>query len=300
MTSIDTTIVIPTYNRSQTLLRAIDSALDQTANNVEIIVVDDGSTDRTEELIESSYSKEIELIRYGENTGANFARTVGALVAEGEYISFLDSDDELHPNHIESVRQVLRTVSDKYAGVVVSNTVVEGDQKWVRQIQHENVSSEAILDGTVLNGFSSLTLRAEILKEFLPLDNELPSAQEDDLYIRLASEGYHLKGLQKSLVTYHRDNNQISENTDRRIRGQERILQKHSNILSDKYCTTICYNLGFLYYKNDEMEKCREALSMAVSYDPSLKHWYHYFASILGKKTFMKSITGKKMFREII
>lgn len=84
-------VVIPTYNRAKYICEAIDSVLAQTYKDHEIIVIDDGSTDNTKELL-NKYETKIKYI-YQENKGISAARNAGIKVAKGEYIAFLDSDD---------------------------------------------------------------------------------------------------------------------------------------------------------------------------------------------------------------
>jgi glycosyltransferase involved in cell wall biosynthesis len=88
-------VIIPTFNRAYSLPRAINSALNQTHGNVEVIVVDDGSTDETEELTKSTYATEprVRMVRQA-NAGVSAARNHGLALSKGEFISFLDSDDE--------------------------------------------------------------------------------------------------------------------------------------------------------------------------------------------------------------
>ena len=98
------TIVIPTYNRGQVIQGAINSSLDQTHPEIEIIVVDDGSTDDTEKIIASLISRapgrELRYLKQ-ENAGASAARNTGMLAAKGDFIQFLDSDDFLFSEKIE-------------------------------------------------------------------------------------------------------------------------------------------------------------------------------------------------------
>src|SRR5215831_11307850 len=92
-------IIVPTYNRSETIRASIASVQRQTYQDWELIVVDDGSTDETAALIEGSDPRLV-LIRQ-ENQGVNAARNAAMLRARGRYISFLDSDDEWLPHHLE-------------------------------------------------------------------------------------------------------------------------------------------------------------------------------------------------------
>lgn len=92
-------VVIPTYNRAGLIRHALDSVLNQTYQNIEIIVVDDGSTDNSYEILKT-YGNKIQYIKT-DHAGTAYARNVGMNAASGEYIGFLDSDDYYHPFKIE-------------------------------------------------------------------------------------------------------------------------------------------------------------------------------------------------------
>ena len=87
-------VILPTYNRAYILKRAIDSVLAQTYPNFELIVIDDGSTDNTSELLSSYHDPRLKVVTPGKNGGAGSARNRGIEAAVGEYIAFQDSDDE--------------------------------------------------------------------------------------------------------------------------------------------------------------------------------------------------------------
>ncbi len=94
-------IIIPTYNNANIICRAVDSCINQTYKNIEIIVIDDGSTDNTKEVLSRYNSDERFKYIYQENQERSAARNHGLDVAKGEYIQFLDSDDEIYPEKIE-------------------------------------------------------------------------------------------------------------------------------------------------------------------------------------------------------
>jgi len=110
-------IVIPTYNRAGLLSRTIQSVLNQTYQDFEIIIVDDGSTDKTEEVVKSFNSKKIFYNRHEENKGANAARNTGIKASRGEYIAFQDSGDEWLPQKLERQMKVFENASPE-VGVV--------------------------------------------------------------------------------------------------------------------------------------------------------------------------------------
>ena len=105
-----TSVIIPTYNRGKYICQAIESVFQQTTKDIEVIVVDDGSTDNTKEVIRP-YLKNIKYIS-AENGGAAHARNIGMEAATGEYIAFLDSDDLYYPYKIKLQTDVLDKFPD--------------------------------------------------------------------------------------------------------------------------------------------------------------------------------------------
>lgn len=94
-------IIIPSYNRKDTILQSVNSVLEQTYSDIEVIVVDDGSTDGTEEVIKPIRNKKLKYIRCTQNKGVAVARNIGLDNAQGEYIAFNDSDDIWNKNKLE-------------------------------------------------------------------------------------------------------------------------------------------------------------------------------------------------------
>lgn len=87
-------VIIPTYNRKETISRSIQSVLNQTYENIEVIVVDDGSTDGTKEYVLEKYIDAVVYVENQRKKGPSGARNYGVQIANGEYIAFQDSDDE--------------------------------------------------------------------------------------------------------------------------------------------------------------------------------------------------------------
>ena len=114
--------IILTYNRANLIEKAIKSVLKQTYQDFEIIVVDDGSTDNTGEIIRGFKDKRVKYIKkYKENKGSSVARNIGIKVARGKYIALLDSDDEWLPEKLDKQIKILQDGSPEL-GVVYSNS----------------------------------------------------------------------------------------------------------------------------------------------------------------------------------
>src|SRR3990172_6722546 len=108
--SVFFTVVIPTYNRAEFVVQAVSSVLAQTFIDFEALVIDDGSTDKTREKIEEQFSAEKRVTYFRqENSERGAARNNGIRKARGQYITFLDSDDLLHPGHLASLKKAIDT-----------------------------------------------------------------------------------------------------------------------------------------------------------------------------------------------
>lgn len=106
-------IIVPTYNRAQVIARSINSILTQTYENFELLILDDGFTDDTRNIIERFEDERIRYIRLKDNSGASHARNVGIQMVTCEYIAFQDSDDVWLPEKLEKQMQKMVHASEK-------------------------------------------------------------------------------------------------------------------------------------------------------------------------------------------
>ena len=117
-------VVIPTWNRAGLIVRAINSVLSQTYSNWELIIVDDGSTDNTDEVVKKFQENDtrIRFIKHEKNSGGNSVpKNIGIKNAAGEYIAFLDSDDEYLPEKMEKQINLFNKSEIKNLGFVGCN-----------------------------------------------------------------------------------------------------------------------------------------------------------------------------------
>lgn len=142
-------VIIPTYNRAQSLVKAIDSVLKQTFSDFEVIVVDDGSTDNTEGVIASINDQRLHYIKK-KNEERSIARNFGVEQAKGEYINFLDSDDYQLSNHLEVAFSVIRNsrrpdiihlgyqLEDQWGNVLLERVNLK-EENLSHRMLHENI-----------------------------------------------------------------------------------------------------------------------------------------------------------------
>ena len=119
-------VVIPTWNRAHVVCEAVESALMQRYRAVEVIVVDDASTDNTSELLKSTFGARISMLRLAVRRGPGAARNAGALLACGEFVAFLDSDDVWLPGKLEAELRVFEEFPHANAVVSDSQNFFEG------------------------------------------------------------------------------------------------------------------------------------------------------------------------------
>src|SRR5207245_118000 len=182
-------VIVATHNRADTIRRCLYSALGPTVTTYEVIVVDDASTDDTTSVVKSISDERLQLITMSSNKGAQAARNVGIKNAKGDYIAFLDSDDEWVPEKLEwQTKEIAR---------MEKPCVIHG-AGWIYK---EQENTREIFSMPILNGFvykelltnpgplyPCLFVPKKNLVEIGFLDEKTPSFQEWDLSITLAKQ----------------------------------------------------------------------------------------------------------------
>lgn len=220
----DVTVVIPSYNRERTIKRAIDSVLRQSYSNINIIVVDDASTDGTEDVVRQMMLEHsnISYIKQSTNKGACAARNAGINATQTKYIAFLDSDDEWLPEKIQTQLEFMRENQadvvfcsvyriEKGGAIVYPNRIYDGDIH--RKLLEGNFISTGMLLG-----------RTECFLE--GFDDTLPRLQDWDIMIRISAK-YIVKHCPVPLANYYIQADSISFNHQK--------LKIASTIIFEKY-----------------------------------------------------------------
>ena len=219
-------VVIPTYNSLQYLPFAVESALNQTFVDIEIIIINDGSTDRTEEWGLQQSDPRLKLITQ-ENLGKSAARNAGIEAARGDYIAFLDADDLWEPTKLEM--QVNCLDKSPHIGLVYTWTVLaDRDGRPTGHLISSRAAGDVWKDLVCRNilacGSTPLVRRNcfEVTGLFSP---DLPFAQDWDMWIRLAAH-YPFAVIEKPLVRYRRHENNTSRKLDEMYRYNTLVLKR--------------------------------------------------------------------------
>lgn len=288
-------VIIPTYNRAHLVGRAIQSVLNQTYQDFELIIVDDGSTDNTEEIIKEfqEQDKRIKYIKHDKNKGGSTTRNTGIKAARGEYIAFQDSDDEWLPEKLKKQMEVFKNTSSKvgiiYTGFwrIKDNEKTYIPQSWVKQ-KDGNIYFELLKGNFVTT--QSIVTRKECFKKAGMFDEKLPRLQDWELVLRL-SKYYNFKCIDEPLLVSYYTSDSISANHKALIEALELILTKHyknfnkyKGILSRHY-----FGLGRILYLDGNLINGRRYFIKAIKkYPLNIKYSLSYLVSFFGPRTFNK------------
>ena len=178
-------IIVPTYNRAKLITKTIQSVINQTYNNFELIIIDDGGHDNTKEIVESFNDERVNYI-YQQNQERGVARNLGMELATGDYITFVDSDDFFYPDHLQYAYQRIQElnnpdfyrqgyeVKDVSGKLLFANNKLKGD------------ANKFILKG---NYFSciGIFLKKEVTKQIqFNSDRRLSPSEDWDYWLRLS------------------------------------------------------------------------------------------------------------------
>lgn len=234
-------VVIPAFNRENTITYCLNSVLAQTYDNIEVIVVDDCSTDDTVAVVKGYSDPRIRCIVLEKNSGAQAARNRGIKEAKGDWIAFQDSDDEWLPDKLErQIRVLSKALFDPYT-VVHSNTIkyeCKNGTKRLWKLPVVEGKSEKIYPVSLAKPgpmFQSLLASKSALVRINYLDENVPSYQEWDTSIRLAKYCRFIH-IREPLFAYHLHNEDtISKDTKRDCRGYKYIIEKNEKDIK-AYC----------------------------------------------------------------
>jgi glycosyltransferase involved in cell wall biosynthesis len=240
-------VVIPTHNRAKLLERALRSVLAQTYPHLEIIVVDDGSSDATSDVVRRIDDRRLVYLRHEQPLGGSAARNTGIDAASGKYIAFLDDDDEWEPQKTERQLALLA----RYDAVLCMYSM--GGVVFDAGAHGEIVELDELRRGFIRGGSASaLMARAEVLKHTM-FDTALPKCQDWDLCIRIAQK-HRLACVNEPLVRYNdgahdRISNRVARLPAPELARQLQMLDKHHEFFGKRWyrrhlCQFLLYGIG--------------------------------------------------------
>ena len=236
-------VVIPTYNRLKSLPRALESVLRQTFEDIEVIVVDDCSTDGTWEYLSAMRDPRLRIIRHETNKGGGAARNTGIAAAKAELVAFQDSDDEWLVTKLATQIEEYRRVNDPEYGAIYCAKITNGEGKFgvygPREVQYMPLSSYKKTSGDIsrelvrraMISTQTLMARKDLLVQIGGFDETLKLGQDWDMTTRLSRITKFLF-VDKPLALCFTSLDSISKVKTNQAVARKKMLEKHFDLIS--------------------------------------------------------------------
>jgi len=283
-------VILPTYNRAKLLDRAMRSILSQDYSNLELIVVDDCSTDETRDVVAGFCDEKIKYYRQEKRRGAAAARNRGIKESRGEYIAFQDSDDEWLPGKL-SRQMAVFLVSPPEVGVVYSSFYrIEGGKKFVfpktGQAKGGNIHRSLMFENFVTT--QAAVVRRTCFEKVGFFDESMPRLQDWELWIRI-SRHFSFEFVNDPLINTYRTSDSISVDRKALFEAHKLILHKHSDeiIKDDKLFARHSFSIGNTAILSGETSIGRRYILRAWFKDLfNFKYLFAFIVSLLGRTVF--------------
>ena len=295
-------VIIPTYNRRNLLDVSINSVLNQTYQNFEIIIVDDNSNDGTDNYIKMLNHDKVQYIKNKETMHAPTSRNIGVLHSKGDLIAFLDDDDEWYPDKLE--KQV-KLFQDSDVGLVYGGIDLFFEDYSLSYPTSPELKGDIYKNMLIKNYIGatpSVIIRRDALDNVCSKENEyfdpsFPARQDYDLWVRI-TEKYKVDFIQEPVLKqYYRNSiNRISSNVDNHIKAHHLLDKKYKfsidSILSssDKKKRLISQYLflGAQSIKINERKLATKYYLEAFKIKRDIKSLLMFFVSFFGPKLMIK------------
>lgn len=299
------TAIIPSYERPLDTQRAIDSVESQSYSPLELIVVDDGSTPPLAESLElpAERLEAAELIRLDENQGANVARNTGIEAASGDYVAFLDSDDEWKREKTRRQIDALHKTDWEASYTGLEQIDENGNLNDISRPQHSGYLHQHLLMGNVVGTFSSLIIERSVIERIGKPDPELPSWQDWEWYLRLSRDVRFL-AIGEPLVRRHNENEQISRSFTPKHEIaypilRERLLEvAQTQSQERRSLAALDYALGYSALVNGKFPIARKQFLSSIRRNP--RNWRSYiYLALSGRQYYLARRLKKILYRRI-
>lgn len=295
-------IIVPAYNRAKFLPRAIISVLEQHYTDWELLIIDDCSTDNTGEVVVSYNDPRIRYVRNEKNIERSASRNKGIEVARGEYICFLDSDDQYLPGHLEALYNTILAVDDKVGMFYTCFTwkFPDKEEKVAYKKQGEWNNVEYMM--TIQVPPSCTCFHKDILEEF-KFNPELNVNEDIELFVRiLCKHPLERVDAYTVIMHIHGGNTKFVESgvQERQFQATETILanpevRKHISKAYEKYYLLSLHRRTIAYHlEKDTLEKARGSLWYHITNAPGDERNKSYRLLLL------YSLPGGRLLRKLV
>ena len=267
MSKILFSIIIPTYNRADFIVKTIQSILNQTYTNFEVIVVDDGSTDNTLELVTAI--KDDRIIYYKkENAERGAARNYGANLAKGDYVNFFDSDDIALPNHLEVALKAIEEFRNPKVFHLGYQWINNNGNIFKIVKGNYGKANNLLIKGNIFSCNGVFIERTVILQNQFNEDRALSASEDYELWMRLAAkyDFYNYPEITSNIID-HDGRSVTTINKEALIQRQELMLKylfenkevnsvfyEYKNLIFSDAYSYISLHLALTNYKTDSLK----------------------------------------------
>jgi glycosyltransferase involved in cell wall biosynthesis len=284
-------VVITTYNRPSYLRQAVETVLDQTYERVELVVVDDHSeTPAREALREVPVDSFVEFncIRHARNRGVNAARNTGIEAATGEYIAFLDDDDQWEPEKLERQVETFQRSADDVGVVYTGSRIIKDDTEELFMPDVEGDMTKTLLCRNVVGTMSVVMVRADLAAEN-PLDERFPAWADLEWYINLSTE-CAFKRVSEPLVFYKQTSHERITKDFQTSKESYQLFLEEFEPLAAQYGTRFlrkmrgwtAFRVGTSAFYSGNYDYAQRYFTTAVTSYPFEPQFYKYLAASLG------------------
>jgi glycosyltransferase involved in cell wall biosynthesis len=292
-------VIIPVYNREHLVQRAIKSILNQTYDNLEVIVVDDGSSDNSEAKVIEIKDSRLRYLKNERNMGVSRSRNEGIKISTGEIIAFQDSDDESYPDRIEKELKLLMNSPEDVAGVYCGMELYDYNtgKKIADELNQADFRKNFKEGSYILTpGTGVLMLRKSVLEDVGYLDETIRAAVDVELAMRI-SRKYRFECVNEFLVKVTRDHDQIMGNQREQILAKEYMYEKHRDFLGKNLLYEECKQIANYYILTNNIKKAKSYAAKSLKYRLELKTILQFLGLIVApslvKNVFIKKYEGE-------
>ncbi|MES2998864.1 MAG: glycosyltransferase family 2 protein [Pseudomonadota bacterium] len=262
-------IVLTTYNRSQLLPRAIRSVLQQSFTHFELIIVDDCSTDNTQQILSEFSDPRLVTRQHSKNQGVSTARNTGIQNAKGEYLCFLDDDDELFPTFLEEIHNFLEKRQQPFIGLIwtgivkiVAPTTLANEKKRTKT-QLFTIDTKKNYSFLIHVLFSGITIHRIAFERVGVFNPQLRLREDADIIFRMLAKGLDCASIPKALIKiHHHEYTSLSRSIHRadRIDNMEYFLVAHDPFLNQHLPLWLHYYTSLVgdYYHSGKKQQARK------------------------------------------
>ncbi len=230
-------IIIPIYNSRKHLKECLDSVINQTYKNLEIIIVDDHSTDNSLKLINTYHDKRIHIIKLSKNQGTSIARNKGVEISTGDYLCFLDSDDYWSLDKIQ--KQVAFMKKNHYSFIYSNYSYLKGNKKKEVHVPKSITYEEALKNTTIFTSTVMFHMK-KLKKEDIKMPN-IKSGQDTACWWSILKKGIIAYGMNESLSIYRVGERSLSSNKLKAIKRTWNLYKREKLPLGKRIYCFLCY-----------------------------------------------------------